>query len=97
MAQLTIHGTWKSIVALACLVAFIGVVAYAVAAGVSLGAWPYLLVIATMVFGFWSREDHIAIGGIIGLSLLIVLDVVLRIGILAFNTCHGRFSMLSGC
>lgn len=97
MAQLTIHGTWKSIVALACLVSFIGVVAYAVAAGVSLGMWPYVLVIATMVFGFWSKEDHVAIGGIIGLSLLIVLDVVLRIGILAFNVCHGRFSMLSGC
>jgi hypothetical protein len=97
MAQLTIHGTWKSIVALACLMAFVALTAYAIAAGVSLGIWLYVMVLATIVFGFWSKEDHLAIGGIMGFALLIVLDVMLRIGLLAFNECHGSFSALTGC
>jgi hypothetical protein len=97
MAQLTIHGTWKSVVALTMLLSFVGVLAYAMAAGVSMGVWPYLLVILTIAFGFWSKEDHIAIGGIMGFSLLLILDVILRVGILAFNYCHGRFGILSGC
>ncbi|GEM_PF-7088140 len=97
MAQLTVHGTWKSVVALACLIAFIAIVAYAVAAGRSLGIWPYALAMATIVFGFWSKEDHVAIGGIMGIALLVVLDVMLRVGVLAFNQCHGSFSILTGC
>ena len=97
MAQLTIHGSWKSVAALACLMAFVALLAYAIAAGTSLGIWLYALALAAIVFGFWSKEDHVAIGGIMGLSLLVILDVILRIGLLKFNACHGAFSVLAGC
>lgn len=97
MAQLTIHGTWKSVVALALLLAFVGLVAFAIASGKSLGLWLYLVVLAVIVFGFWSKEDHVAVGGIMGLSLLVILDVLLRIGVLAFNQCHATFGSLTGC
>jgi len=97
MAQLTIHGTWKSILGLAFLFAFVALVAFAVASGKSLGIWLYALAFAAMVFGFWSKEDHVAIGGIMGLSLLVILDILLRIGVLAFNECKPHFSAIAGC
>lgn len=97
MAQLTVHGNWKSVAALASLFAFVGVLAFAVVAGESLGIWPYLVATLLMVFGFWSKEDHLAIAGIMGISLVLILDVLMRIGVLAFNTCHDTFSIWTGC
>lgn len=103
MAQLTTHGNWKSIAALASLVALLGLVAYAVVSGESLGIWLYVFSIAAMVFGFWSKEDHLAIGGIVGINLVLILDILLRIGLLGFTECkppapgEPGFSALFGC
>jgi len=97
MAQLSIHGNWKSIAALASLVALLGLIAYSVVAQESLGMWLYVLSLAAMVFGFWSKEDHLAIGGIVGLNLVMILDILLRIGFLGFTECKPDFSALTGC
>ena len=103
MAQLTTHGNWRSITALACLVATFGVLAFSVVAGESTGIWLYLLSLATMVFGFWSKEDHLAVSGIVVLNLVLVLDILLRIGLLGFTECKAPetggpgFSIWFGC
>lgn len=97
MAQLTVHGNWKSIFALASLVAMIGVTVYAVAAHDSVGIWLYVFAILTMFFGFWSKEDHLAVGGIMGLFTILMLDIVLRIGLMGFTECKPNFSALFGC
>ncbi len=85
MAQLAIQGNWKSISALASLLTLFALMGYASIAGVSIGVTLYLLAIVVIFLGFWSKEDSVAIGGIIGLNLLIVLDILLRIGVLSFN------------
>ena len=99
MAQFAIHGNWRSVSALATLFVFLGMVAYAMAGGldhlplddqgvgkrVQYGIVLYLLSFVIIGLGFWSKEDHIALAGIIGFSSLIVLDIVLRIGVLSFN------------
>lgn len=99
MAQFAIHGNWRSISALSTLMVLFGMMAFAVAGGlthlpldasgvgtrVQFGLGLYLLSFVVIGLGFWSKEDVVAIGGIIALSLLIVLDVLLRIGVLSFN------------
>ena len=85
MAQFAIHGGWKSVAALSSLLAFVMMVTYAIAMDDSLGVWPYLTGLAIVVFGFWSKEDVIAVAGILALSLLLILDILLRIGVLGFN------------
>lgn len=102
MAQLAVHGNWKSIAALAFLVASVGVMAYAVVASDSVGIWLYLLTFLTMIFGFWAKEDHLAVGGMVGISLVLMLDIVLRIGLLGFTECKAGvgtpgFSIWTGC
>ncbi|HET6404515.1 MAG TPA: hypothetical protein VFH78_07700 [Candidatus Thermoplasmatota archaeon] len=100
MAQLSIHGNWKSILGLASFVAMVGVLIVSLATGESTGIWLYLLAIASMVFGFWSKEDHIAIGGIVGLNVIMILDIILRIGLLGFTECKEPapgFSIWFGC
>lgn len=97
MAQFTIHGNWRSIAAFASLFTLIGLVVYALASGESLGLWLYLAAIVTIFFGFYSKEDHVAVLGITGLSMIIILDVLLRVGVLSFNACHGTFGALHGC
>lgn len=97
MAQLTTHGSWTGIAALASLFALVGLLLYAVIAGESLGIWPYVAAFAAMVFGFWSKEDHIAVAGISGIALVFMLDIILRIGVLGFNVCKGSFTILGGC
>lgn len=94
MAQFAVHGTWRSVIALASLFAFLGLLAFAVAGGtadaskdfrLTFGLGLYGLCFLVIVFGFWSQEDSVAIGGIIGLSLLMILDILLRVGILSYN------------
>lgn len=101
MAQFGIHGGWKSIAALASLLTFFGLLLYASlmhlgpwhnladptirATTVRLGMILYVLAILAIFFGFWSKEDTIAMGGIVGISLLMVMDVLLRVGMLGFN------------
>lgn len=104
MAQLAVHGNWKSIFALASLITMIGLTVVAVAAGESVGIWLYVLSILAMVFGFWSKEDHVAVGGIIGFFTIMMLDIVLRIGLLGFTECKAPldgsapgFSIWFGC
>lgn len=103
MARLSVHGNWKSILALASLVAMVGVLIVAVVTKESVGIWLYLLAFAAMVFGFWSKEDHVAVGGITGLFLVLILDIILRIGVLGFTECKAPptggpgFSIWFGC
>lgn len=97
MAQLRTHGSWTGIAALASLFATLGMILYAVIGAESLGIWPYVGAFATMVFGFWSKEDHIAVAGISGIALVFMLDIILRIGVLGFNVCKDSFSILGGC
>lgn len=97
MAQMSVHGNWKSIAALACLVALVGILTYAVVAHESVGIWLYVFAFATMILGFMSKEDHVAIGGIMGIFLVLILDIILRIGLLGFTECKDTFSALYGC
>ncbi|HUR68565.1 MAG TPA: hypothetical protein VM370_04905 [Candidatus Thermoplasmatota archaeon] len=97
MAQMSVHGNWKSILALTSLVTMIGLTIYAVVAHESLGAWLYIFAFAAMVLGFWSKEDHVAIGGIMGIFTILILDIILRIGLLGFTECKGSFGALTGC
>lgn len=94
MAQFAVHGTWRSVIALTALFAFLGLLAFAVAGGtaeaskdfrVNFGLGLYALALLTIIFGFWSKEDTVAMGGIIGISLLMILDILLRVGILSYN------------
>lgn len=99
MAQFAIHGNWRSISALAAFFVFLGALAYAVAGGLShlplnpegvrtrvwFGLGLYLLSFLVIGLGFWSKEDHIAVAGITGFSLLMILDIILRVGVLSFN------------
>lgn len=103
MAQFGVHGDWKGIAAFATLFVFFGMLAYATAGGldhapddaggrakkVQFGAITYLMVTVAMVLGFWSKEDVVAILGIIGWGLLIVMDVVLKVGVLSFPPLTG--------
>lgn len=94
MAQFAVHGTWRSVIALTFLFAFTGLLIYGVAGGfpppegksVSMpGLLLYVLAMCAIGFGFWSKEDTVAMGGIIGLSLLMILDILLRVGVLSYN------------
>lgn len=95
MAQLTVHGNWKSVAAMTSLFIFVGLTAFAVAGGVedktrtervNFGLTLYGIAILVIFFGFWSKEDAIAVTGILGISLLLMLDILLRIGVLSFNS-----------
>lgn len=85
MAQLAYMGDWKSVFALASLLTLFALMGYASIAHVSLGPIIYVIALAVIVLGFWSKEDAIAIGGIVGINLLVILDILLRIGVLGFN------------
>lgn len=94
MAQFAVHGTWRSVSALAAFFAFVGLLAFGLAGGFPepahmkvsmLGLALYGLAFLSIVLGFWSKEDTIAVGGIIGISLLMILDILLRVGVLSYN------------
>jgi hypothetical protein len=102
MAQFALHGGWKSVAALACLLTFLGLLTFSLAGGlaglpddpagnarrVQYGLLLYVIAFATMVFGFWSKEDVLAIAGLTALSGLLILDILLRVGVLSFNHVH---------
>lgn len=103
MAQFALHGGWKSTAALASLFTFLALLIFSLAGGLDhlpqdkeaggakralYGTFLYLAAFALMFFGFWSKEDVLAILGIIAVSLLIILDVLLRVGVLSFNLVH---------
>lgn len=102
MAQFALHGGWKSVAALASLLTFLGLLIFSLAGGlagipnddagdarrVQYGLLLYAAAFAVIVFGFWSKEDVIAILGIVALSALMILDILLRVGVLSFNHVH---------
>jgi ABC-type uncharacterized transport system permease subunit len=98
VAEFAVHGTWRSVWALTALFAFVGLVVYSIAGGFPqdpaagathplplVGLTIYGLAVLTIALGFWSKEDAIAVLGIMGLAALVILDVLLRIGILSYN------------
>jgi hypothetical protein len=94
MANFAVHGTWRSVVALTALFTFVGLLIVSMAGAFpepALHALPipglllYLLCIATIALGFWSKEDTIAVLGIMAFALLVILDILLRVGILSYN------------
>lgn len=102
MAQFAIHGGWKSVAALASLLTFLGLLTFSLAGGladlpdnpsgnarrVQYGLVLYVVSFAIIFFGFWSKEDVIAVAGIIALSMLMILDILLRVGVLSYNHIH---------
>ncbi len=46
------------------------------------GGFVYAMGAIATAFGFMTKEDNVAIGGIIGLNLAVVLDIGLNIGVL---------------
>lgn len=94
MAHFAVHGTWRSVFALTSLFTFMGLLVYGLAGGApepNLHALPlfglllYVLAIAVIALGFWSKEDTIAVLGIIAFALLLILDILFRVGILSYN------------
>jgi hypothetical protein len=94
MAQFAVHGSWRSVFALAALFSFVGLLVFGMAGGFPkpaiheispYGALLYVLALAVIVLGFWSQEDVIAVLGIMALSGLVILDILLRVGVLSYN------------
>ena len=102
MAQFAVHGGWKSVAALASLLTFVGLLVFALAGGlagipdtpegtgkrVSYGLALYVVATAVIFFGFWSKEDVIAVTGIVAIAMLLILDILLRVGVLSYNHIH---------
>ncbi|MHB8586790.1 MAG: hypothetical protein ACYDDF_13265 [Thermoplasmatota archaeon] len=88
MAKLDLGGRPVSILAVLALIAFLLLITYGIytagilGQGVQLGPLVYVIGIGVVILGFASREDAVAVGGIMGLNLLVILDIALRIGIL---------------
>jgi hypothetical protein len=94
MAQFAVHGTWKSVAALASLFTLVGLTIFALAGGVPpsaphtvplFGLFLYVLCLVVITLGFWSKEDVVAVAGIMALAMLIMLDILFRIGVLGYN------------
>jgi hypothetical protein len=82
MAKLAPDQRPLSILAAIAFFAFALLLIYATATHVKLGWSIYAIGLVATILGFASREDAFAVGGIIGLNLLVILDIVLRIGVL---------------
>lgn len=82
MAQFGIAKKPLSIVAAASLVTFVFLLAYAAATHTPLGGTLYALSLAPIVIGMIAKEDDIAILGVVGLNVLVILDVFMHIGFL---------------
>lgn len=94
MAQFAVHGTSRSVLALAALFSFVGLLVFGLAGGFPkpaphalpvFGLLLYVLAIVVIALGFWSKEDIVAILGIMALAGLVILDVLLRVGVLSYN------------
>lgn len=82
MARSHVTSSWKAVAAFLVFVLFAVALFYAALTRERLGGLLYVLAVAAIGLGMWSKQDSAAIGGIIGLNLLVVLDIALRIGIL---------------
>ena len=94
MANFAVHGTWRSVLALTSLFTFVALLAFSIAGGFPqpplhglpvYGLLLYALAVAVMALGFWSKEDVIAVLGIMAFALLVILDILFRVGILSYN------------
>lgn len=71
-----------SYVAAGLFVSFVGLLVYGVWTGENLGRFVYVVGLAALVAGFSSREDAVAMGSIVLLNLLVMLDIYMGIGLL---------------
>lgn len=82
MVRIGNRGLGAGIFALLVFLAFFIVMFVATALHVRVGAAIYLLGFLAVGLGFYVREDTFAMGSIMGLSLLIILDIYANIGVL---------------
>lgn len=82
MAQFAIQRKAESVIALLGLVSVLLMIGYAVIAHAHLGWAPYLLSLATAVVAWIAKEDSIVIAIVMVLSILVMLDVTLYIGVI---------------
>ena len=82
MAQFGVQRAPANMLALFTMLAFLLLIAYAAFTGTKMGGRLYLLGLAAIILGFWTKEDSVAIGGVIGLNFLVILDILLHIGLL---------------
>lgn len=82
MADPSLYNRPASYVALGLFVSFLGLILYGVYQGVNLGELIYVVGIASFAVGFFAKEDAIAMGSIVLLNLLVMLDIFMGIGLL---------------
>lgn len=82
MAGTHVTSNWRSTSAVLVLVLFAVVTFYAAVTHTRVGLPLYLIGILATGLGFWARQDAAAVGGILGLNLVLMLDIAIRIGIL---------------
>jgi hypothetical protein len=82
MADPALSNRPASYVALGLFVSFVGLIVYGVYRHVNLGMLIYGVGLASFVLGFFSKEDAIAMGSIVLLNLLVMLDIFMGIGLL---------------
>lgn len=82
MAVLGVDRKAGSLVALLLLLLSIGLIAFGLATGTKIGGKLYLVVLATIIVGMSLKEDSVAVGGVMALSLLVILDIHKHIGLL---------------
>lgn len=82
MAQFAVQRSVASWLALITVLVYLALIAFAVATSTKLGGILYLLGLAAIIMGFWTKEDNVAILGVMGISFVVILDILLHIGLL---------------
>lgn len=73
---------WRSTSAFLVLVLFAMALFYAAVTRERVGGLLYVLGLAAVALGLWAKQDASAVGGIVGLNIVLVLDIAMRVGIL---------------
>lgn len=82
MANLELRAHPVSYMAAGLFVSFVGLILFGVYQGVNLGKLIYAVGVGSFVVGFYAKEDAIAMGSIVLLNLLVILDIFMGIGLL---------------
>lgn len=82
MAQFAVERSVMSVVAFGVMLLFGALIIFATATSTKLGGMLYLVGLAAIVMGFWTKEDSAAIGGVIGICFVVILDIIAHIGLL---------------
>lgn len=82
MANPTLTAKPGSYVAAALFVSFLGLIVAGAILEASFGWLIYLVGLAAIVAGFSTKEDVVAVGGIMLLNLLVILDIFMGVGVL---------------